>query len=148
MCRLLVFSGEHSLYEQSFAPRGLLSGSVNADGYGVAWYTKERPARIAGARPIWYDDELPTTLAAIESEHVVAALRNATPGIPVDRSCLLPLVHEQWSLVLNGFVPQFRKEHMRALRAGLPEPQRWAPCGASHSWIEIDRDRTVRREMP
>ena len=136
MCRLLayigeptslahlVFSGEHSLYEQSFAPRELLSGSVNADGYGVAWYTKERPARIAGARPIWYDDELPTTLAAIESEHVVAALRNATPGIPVDRSCLLPLVHEQWSLVLNGFVPQFRKElHACAPRRapGAPE---------------------------
>lgn len=121
MCRLLVFSGEHSLYEQSFAPRELLSGSVNADGYGVAWYTKERPARIAEARPIWYDDELSTTLATIESECVVAALRNATPGIPVDRSCLLPLVHEQWSFVLNGFVPEFRKEHMRALRAGLPD---------------------------
>jgi predicted glutamine amidotransferase len=133
MCRLLayigepispahlVFGGTHPLYEQSWAPRELLSGSVNADGYGVVWYANRRPARLAEARPIWYDDELPATLSAIESGLVVAALRNGTPGIPVDRSGLLPLVHDRWSFVLNGFVPDFRKSHMRALRNELPD---------------------------
>jgi glutamine amidotransferase len=133
MCRLLayigsptrtadlVFGGDHSLYEQSWKPRELLSGSVNADGYGVAWYAHGRPARIAEARPIWYDDDLESTLEAIESGVVIAALRNGTPGIPVDRSGLLPLVLDRWTFALNGFVPDFRRMHMRTLRAELPD---------------------------
>jgi len=117
----LVFGGQHSLYEQSWSPRELLSGSVNADGYGVVWYADGRPARIAEARPIWYDADLAQTLAAISASCVVAALRNSTPGLPVDRPSLLPLVHDRWSFVLNGFVPEFRQRHMRALRGALPD---------------------------
>jgi glutamine amidotransferase len=99
----------------------MLSGSVNADGYGVVWYAGGRPARIAEARPIWYDADLRQTLAAISSPCVVAALRNATTGLPVDRPSLLPLVYDRWSFVLNGFVPEFRARHMRALRSALPD---------------------------
>lgn len=119
--RHLVFDGTHSLYEQSWAPRELLSGSLNADGYGVVWYADGRPARLAEARPIWYDEDLADTLAALSSGCVVAALRNGTAGIPVDRSGLLPLVFERWSFVFNGYVPDFRRSHMRALRARLPD---------------------------
>jgi len=145
MCRLLaytgeatrladlVFGGDHSLYEQSWMPRELLSGSVNADGYGVAWYADGRPARIAEARPIWYDEDLRPTLERIESGTVVAALRNGTPGIPVDRSGLLPLVHQRWTFALNGFIPDFRGSHMRALREGLPDDLYAEICGASDS---------------
>jgi glutamine amidotransferase len=117
----LVFAGKHSLYEQSWAPRELLSGSVNADGYGVVWYADGRPARIAEARPVWYDGELAQTLASISAKCVVAALRNSTPGLPVDRSAVLPLVLDRWTFVLNGFVPDFRRRHMRALRSTLPD---------------------------
>ncbi len=117
----LVFDGAHSLYEQAWAPRELLSGTVNADGYGVVWYARGRPARVAEARPIWYDDDLRGTLSAVESTCVVAALRNGTPGLPVDRAGLLPLVFDRWCFVLNGFVPEFRTRHMRALRAALPD---------------------------
>jgi len=119
--RHLVFGGAHSLYEQSWSPRELLSGSVNADGYGVVWYAEGRPARIAEARPIWYDVDLPQTLGALSASCVVAALRNSTPGLPVDRASLLPMVHGRWSFVLNGFLPDFRERHMRALRADLPD---------------------------
>jgi len=117
----LVFGGEHSLYRQSWAPRELLSGSVNADGYGVVWYRDGRPARIAERRPIWYDSDLRGTLSGIESHCVFAALRNGTPGIPIDDSGQLPLLHERWSFTLNGFIPDFRRSHMRGLRAGLPD---------------------------
>lgn len=145
MCRLLsyvgkptavgplVFGGGHSLYEQSWKPRELLSGSVNADGYGVVWYSDGRPGRIAEARPIWYDDGLERTLSLIESSCVVAALRNSTPGLPVDRAGLLPMVHDRWSFVLNGFVPDFRALHMRALRADLPDDLYAALRGSSDS---------------
>lgn len=81
-----------------------------------------RPARIAETRPIWRDEEeLRATLGLIGSSCVVAALRNGTPGIPMDRSGLLPLTHDRWTFVLNGFVPRFRERHMRALRASLPD---------------------------
>ena len=119
--RHLVFDGTHSLFEQSWAPTELLSGSVNADGYGVVWYADAHPARLAEPRPIWFDAELPNTLATISSSCVVAALRNATPGISVDRSGLLPLLFDRWCFILNGFVPDFRRSHMRALRATLPD---------------------------
>lgn len=117
----LVFSGSHPFYEQSWAPRELLSGSLNADGYGVAWYAGDRPARIAEARPIWYDGELRDTLTAISSTCVVAALRNATEGLPVDRAAVAPYMYDRWTFVLNGFVPDFRRSHMRALRSHLPD---------------------------
>jgi len=117
----LVFGGDHSLYRQSWAPRELLSGSVNADGYGVVWYVDGQPRRLAEARPIWHDEELEHTLGALESPCVVAALRNGTPGLPVDRAGLLPLTFRRWTFVLNGFVPAFRERHMRALRASLPD---------------------------
>jgi len=117
----LVFGGEHSLFRQSWAPRELLSGSINADGYGVVWYHRGRPRRIAEARPIWHDTELEATLGALSSTCVLAALRNATPGQPVDRAGLLPLLHGRYAFVLNGFVPDFQARHMRALRSGLPD---------------------------
>jgi gamma-glutamyl hercynylcysteine S-oxide hydrolase len=117
----LVFGGEHSLYRQSWAPKELLTGSVNADGYGIVWYANGRAARIAEARPIWYDSDLEATLTALDSTCVVAALRNSTLGIPVDRASVLPLVLGHWAFVLNGFVPEFRQRHMRALRRGLPD---------------------------
>lgn len=127
----LVFGGAHSLHRQSWAPRELLSGSVNADGYGVVWYADGLPRRLAEARPIWHDPDLESVLAALSSRCVVAALRNATPGLATDRAGLLPLTHGRWSFVLNGFVPHFRERHMRALRASLPDHLYAALSGSS-----------------
>ena len=117
----LVYGGTHSLFRQSWEPKELLSGSVNADGYGVVWYADGRPRRIAEARPIWHDEGLQDTLEVLSSSCAVAALRNGTPGLPLDRSGLLPLTYQRWTFVLNGFVPAFRERHMRALRASLPD---------------------------
>jgi glutamine amidotransferase len=129
----LVFGGDHSLYRQSWEPRELLSGSVNADGYGVVWYADGRPRRIAEPRPIWHDDALEHTLGGVEASCVVAALRNGTPGLPVDRAGLLPLTCGRWTFVLNGFVPGFRERHMRAMRASLPDHLYAQLRGASDS---------------
>jgi glutamine amidotransferase len=76
----IVFDGSDPLYEQSWAPQELLSGTVNADGYGVVWYAEGRPARLAKLRPIWYDTDLRSTLSSISSGCGLAGIRNGTPG--------------------------------------------------------------------
>lgn len=120
----LVFGGTHSLHTQAWAPRELRSGSVNVDGFGVAWAAGAASpiVRIARVEPIWHDPDLPALLGAFEASVALAALRNATPGLPVDRSGVLPLVRGDYAFALNGFVPEFRSRHMRALREPLTDP--------------------------
>lgn len=117
----VVFGGSHSLYEQSYLPRELMSGSVNADGYGVVWYDQQDAVRLRGSRPIWQDDDLRGVLDSTTSRMILAAVRNATPGIPVDDSGSLPLTHGRWSFILNGYVEAFRPTYMRTLRSRLAD---------------------------
>lgn len=117
----LVFGGSHSLYEQSYAPRELIHGTVNADGYGVVWYRDKKPVRVGGCRPIWQDRGLPVILESSTSQMMLATVRNATEGIPVDETGNAPLVYERWTFILNGFVEDFRASYMRMLRARLPD---------------------------
>lgn len=128
----LVFGGTHSLLQQSYAPRELISGHVNADGYGVVWYQGAIPIKTSGARPIWQDTDLPALLASATGSTILAAVRNATPGIPIE-SGTPPLVHARWSFILNGFVEDFRESHMRRLRDHLPDPLYGHLAGSSDS---------------
>lgn len=113
------------MFRQSWAPRELITGSVNVDGYGVSWTpddaSEESPAlvRLARVEPMWHDPELPSLLRSIRSRSVLAVLRNATPGLPVGLESVLPLRHEGWAFALNGYVPGFRSRHMRELRRPL-----------------------------
>jgi len=36
-----VLEGEHCVLVQSYAPREMISGVVNSDGFGVGWYVPE-----------------------------------------------------------------------------------------------------------
>ena len=116
----LVFGGTHSLLEQSYDPQELLHGNVNADGYGVVWYREGVAVRVGSTRPIWQDEDLRVLLESVSSSTILAAVRNATPGIPITGGNQ-PLVHGRWSFILNGFVENFRTSHMRALRSRLPD---------------------------
>lgn len=133
MCRLVgyagapvapavtVFGGSHSLLQQSYAPRELLTGTVNADGYAVTWYPDGKPVRVAGAEPIWQNPDLERLLASVEAPVVAGGVRNATPGIPPDPSGIAPLCQDRWTFALNGFVESFRARVMRAFHAGIPD---------------------------
>ncbi len=128
----LVFGGTHSLLEQSYVPRELLYGHVNADGYGVVWYRGATPVRTGGARPIWQDEDLRALLEGVSSTTILASVRNATPGIPIAGGNQ-PLVHGRWSFILNGFVEDFRGSHMRTLRSQLPDDLYGHLAGSSDS---------------
>ena len=84
----LVLEPPHSLLRQSYAPRDMRGGgTVNADGFGVGWYPPGEPgarARATGAAvPMWTDASLADVAGEIRSGAVLAAVRNATAGMPV-----------------------------------------------------------------
>ncbi|WP_414514874.1 hypothetical protein [Nostoc sp. PCC 9305] len=73
MCRLLanlgspislehlLYKPEHSLIVQSYQPREMISGVVNADGFGVGWYHNQKdtnPFIYKNTLPIWNDINL------------------------------------------------------------------------------------------
>jgi gamma-glutamyl hercynylcysteine S-oxide hydrolase len=117
----LVFEGDRSLYSQSWAPKEMLSGTVNGDGLGVAWYVDGRPVRLLSDRPAWHTPHHRPLLESVTSTTIVASVRNATEGLGVDESSVAPLAFDRWTLTLNGFVTDFRASFMRAFRTELPD---------------------------
>lgn len=114
----LVMRGPHSLYVQSWAPADMRAGgTINADGFGVAWWRRadigvegERAAvtRYRNAAPIWTDPAVAEVLGQLESRAVLAAVRSATVGMPVERGACAPFTDEHWAFSHNGVVPDWR----------------------------------------
>lgn len=133
MCRIVVYAGElgpvapvmyggeHSLHDQSFRPKELMDGSLNADGYSVAWYHEGQPVRVADDRPIWQNADLEQMLGTVQSTMAVAGVRNASPGIPYGLAEVAPMILNRWTFTLNGYVKDFRHRFMREFRRGLPD---------------------------
>ncbi|MFZ2528434.1 MAG: ergothioneine biosynthesis protein EgtC [Rhodococcus sp. (in: high G+C Gram-positive bacteria)] len=102
----LVTDGGHSLVRQSWAPKDMRGGgTVNADGYGVAWWTADGTAgRYRSGQPIWSDPFVAEGLSSIRSGAMLAAIRSATEGMPVERSASAPFTDGRWAFSLNGRV--------------------------------------------
>jgi glutamine amidotransferase len=58
--------------------------------------------------PIWTDPAVTEVLGRIAAPAVLAAVRSATPGMPVDRASCAPFVHGQWAFSHNGVVPDWQ----------------------------------------
>jgi gamma-glutamyl hercynylcysteine S-oxide hydrolase len=101
----LVLEPSHSLYEQSWAPHDMRGGgSVNADGFGLAWYADGSPVRYRRNVPIWADDNLPALAGSIRSGAVLAAVRNGTVGMQLGESAVAPFQAGDWFFSHNGMV--------------------------------------------
>ena len=150
MCRLLGYLGppvtlhallyapEHSLHEQSWAPRAQRSGVVNADGVGVGWYDLERrpePARYRAARPMWADPSLESVAGVVSSTAVLAAVRSATPPSPAEESSTPPFTDGPWLFAHNGSVEGFRAGVGTRLRRTLSERRDAGIVGTSDSEV-------------
>src|SRR3712207_4031359 len=131
MCRLLGYLGapiqldrllykpEHSLIVQSYEPREMTSGVVNADGFGVGWYRAERdvnPFTYKSTLAIWNDVNLPELSRYVESGCVLAYVRSATPGQALDLSNCQPFRDNRLLFIHNGFISNFRKTLYRPIR--------------------------------
>ena len=86
--RSLLIDPPHGLYRQAWAPRRQRHGTVNADGFGIGWYADGDPvpARYRRGMPIWGDPSLPDLARVTRSGAVLAAVRNATPGMARGRA--------------------------------------------------------------
>jgi glutamine amidotransferase len=136
MCRLLGYLGppiplekllykpEHSLIVQSYQPREMTSGVVNADGFGVGWYHSQKdtnPFSYKNILPIWNDVNLPSLSRYIESGCVLAYVRSATLGQAVDLSNCQPFESQRLLCIHNGRIVNFRQTLYRPLRDRLSD---------------------------
>jgi gamma-glutamyl hercynylcysteine S-oxide hydrolase len=102
----LVLGPPSSLLVQSWAPRRQRYGTVNADGWGVGFFTPGRaqPARWRSARPLWADPSFASVAPVLSAGCVVAAVRSATVGMPLEESAVAPFTDGRWLLSHNGRV--------------------------------------------
>ncbi|MBW4633494.1 MAG: ergothioneine biosynthesis protein EgtC [Iphinoe sp. HA4291-MV1] len=136
MCRLLAYLGspvllepllykpEHSLIVQSYQPREMLCGVVNADGFGVGWYHSQKetePFTYKSTLPIWNEINLPNLSRYVESGCVVAYVRSATLGQALDLSNCQPYQYQRLLFIHNGRIDKFRQTLYRPIRNQLSD---------------------------
>jgi len=104
----LVLDPPCGLRVQSYAPRRQKHGLMNADGWGVGFFDSslqgEVPRRWRSAAPLWGDASFASVAPALRSHCVVAAVRSATVGMPIEPSATAPFTDGQWLLSHNGVV--------------------------------------------
>ena len=131
MCRLAAYLGpaialgqiivepRHSLLEQSqHAAEAKLA--VNGDGFGFAWYDRQRePGLYRDVLPAWSDGNLPSLCRMIRSRLFLAHVRASTTGETSRVNCH-PFAHGHWTFMHNGQVPDIERIR-RTLEGLLPD---------------------------
>jgi gamma-glutamyl hercynylcysteine S-oxide hydrolase len=100
----LVLDPPQGLRVQSYAPRRQKHGLLNADGWGVGFFDGTTPRRWRSVAPLWGDVSFGSIAPALRSHCVVAAVRSATVGMPIEASAAAPFTDGQWLLSHNGVV--------------------------------------------
>ena len=100
----LVLEPPNGLVVQSYSPRRQKHGLLNADGWGVGFFDGPVPRRWRSAAPLWGDASFASVAPALSSGCVVAAVRSASAGMPIEPSACAPFTDGQWLLSHNGLV--------------------------------------------
>jgi gamma-glutamyl hercynylcysteine S-oxide hydrolase len=100
----LVLDPPFGLRVQSYAPRRQKHGLMNADGWGIGFFDGSVPRRWRSSAPLWGDVSFDSIAPALHSRCVVAAVRSATVGMPIEASATAPFTDGQWLLSHNGVV--------------------------------------------
>ena len=130
MCRLAAYLGPslslarfllaptHGLARQSYAPREMQEGHVNADGYGIGWRAADGSlSRLTYSMPIWADHNLPTLAQHIEAPLWVANVRSATAGFANHPANTQPYCADGLLFLHNGYLADFPAARARMRRA-------------------------------
>lgn len=104
----LMLDPPHGLRVQSYAPRRQKHGLMNADGWGVGFFDRPSdggtPRRWRSPAPLWGEVSFDSVAPALRSHCVVAAVRSATVGMPIEISATAPFTDGRWLLSHNGVV--------------------------------------------
>lgn len=100
----LVLDPPYGLLVQSYSPRRQKNGLMNADGWGVGFFDGGTARRWRSAAPLWGDTSFASVAPALRSECIVAAVRSATVGMPIEASASAPFSDGTWLLSHNGVV--------------------------------------------
>lgn len=136
LARLLA-APPHSLERQSWEPRQMRHGTINADGWGVGWYEPDRPepGRYRTTRPIWADPHLHELAPFLRSGCVVAAVRDATQPTPSEDTGVAPFRADRWLFSHNGLIEGFRDGVGTELRRMLSPSRESGLLGSSDSEV-------------
>jgi len=118
----IVSAPPHSLLVQSYRPREMQSGTVNADGYGAALWLDDanpEPALYRTAAPIWADPNQRWMNERLVVRSLIGAVRSATPGIGFELANVQPFARGRIAFAHNGFITGFSRGMQRAIREGL-----------------------------
>ena len=101
----LVLDQPHGLLQQSWAPRRQAYGTVNADGWGVGFHPAEGGvARWRSVRPLWGEGSFRSVAPHVRAGSVLAAVRSASVGMPIEESACAPFEAGGWLISHNGRV--------------------------------------------
>ena len=150
MCRIVAYLGppitleallvdpRHGLAHQAWAPERQVSGTVNADGFGVGWYDLERrpePGVHRTTGPMWADRSFASIAGVVSSGAILAEVRGATQPAPTEASGTPPFSRGPWLFGHNGAVEGFRTGVSAQLRRMLTVEQESAILGAADSEV-------------
>lgn len=79
-------------------------GLMNADGWGVGFFDGAIPRRWRSPAPLWGDTSFHSVAPALRSHCILAAVRSATVGMPIEVSATPPFTDGHWLLAHNGVV--------------------------------------------
>jgi len=117
----LITQPEHSLMVQSYQPKEMTAGLLNADGFGFGWYGDAQAFTYRNVLPIWNDPNLGSLAGYVRSGSILANVRSATPGLPVDLSNCQPFQSGKFLFLHNGFIQNFRNSLYRPIRDRLAD---------------------------
>lgn len=161
MCRHAAYAGPplalnrfllrppHSLVEQAFRPREMVTATINADGYGVGWYLENgAPGVYTNPMPIWSDPNLRHLGDALASRLWLANVRSATAGLPVNQANTHPFLAGRLLFSHNGFVNDFTASVRARLRDALDPTHESAIRGSTDSEYLFALLRQEMAELP
>jgi glutamine amidotransferase len=100
----LILDPPSGLLVQSYAPRRQKHGLMNADGWGAGFFADGVARRWRSASPMWSDASFASVAPALRSGCVVAAVRSATVGMPIEATATAPFSDGAWLLSHYGVV--------------------------------------------
>jgi gamma-glutamyl hercynylcysteine S-oxide hydrolase len=101
----LTLEPPYGLLVQSYSPRRQKHGLMNADGWGIGFFDDGGVVRRwRSATPLWGDASFASLAPVLQSGCVVAAVRSASVGMPIEVSASAPFTDGHWLLSHNGLV--------------------------------------------